>query len=53
MKVGDFVQYRSNAGTVMGYGLIIKKDGDWFVIRDQFTGKSEYWAGHLMRKIVQ
>ena len=53
MKVVVCVQYRSNIGTVVGYGLIIKKDGDWFVIKDQFTGKSEYWADHLMRKIVQ
>ena len=52
IKVGDFVQYRSVEGTIMGYGLIIKKDGDWFIIKDQFTGKSEYWSAHLMRKVI-
>lgn len=52
MKVGDFVQYRTAMGVIVGYGLVIRTEGLWFVISDQQTGKEEYWAEHLMRKLV-
>ena len=52
MKVGDFVQYRSAMGVIMGYGLVVGFNGCWIRIQDNATGKDEYWSEHLMRKVM-
>ena len=52
MKVGDFVQYRSAMGELMGYGLIIKKTEYWTILMDQESGKEVYWSDDLMMRIV-
>lgn len=52
IKEGDFVQYRSAWGEVMGYGIIVEVTEYWHILVDQHTGKREHWSEDLMVKIV-
>ena len=52
IKTGDYVQYRTASGVVVGYGIIVDITEHWHVLIDQHTGKREYWCDTLMRKIV-
>lgn len=49
---GDFVQYRSAMGVVVGYGLVVGFDGSWVIILDRHTGKKTYWTSRHMLRIV-
>lgn len=51
-KAGDFVQYRSADGIVMGYGLVVEVTEYWHILLDQYTGKREYWCDTLLKKII-
>ena len=53
MEVGDFVQYRSAMGELMGYGLIVRKTEYWTIVLDQETGKEIHWTDNLMVKIIK
>ena len=50
--IGDYVQYRTAQGVVMGYGIIVDITEYWHILIDQHTGKREHWCVTLMRKIV-
>ena len=52
IKTGDYVQYRTASGVIVGYGVIVEVTEYWHVLLDQHTGKREYWCDTLMRKIV-
>ncbi len=52
IKTGDYVQYRSAQGVVVGYGLIVEVTEYWHILVDQHTGKREHWSEDLMRKII-
>tara|TARA_B100000519_G_C14114276_1_gene377329 strand:- start:18 stop:203 length:186 start_codon:yes stop_codon:yes gene_type:complete len=52
IKVGDFVQYRSAMGQLMGYGLVTKTTESWTILTDQETGKEVYWSDDLLKKIT-
>ena len=53
IKLGDFVQYRSALGELMGYGVILRKTAYWTILLDQETGKEVYWSDDLMVRIVK
>ena len=53
-RPGDFVQYRTDQGELMGYGLVQKiTDEDWYIILDSETKKEVYWSGWLMTRIIK
>ena len=52
IKTGDYVQYRTASGEVIGYGLIVEVTEYWHTLVDQHTGKRKLWCDTLMRKIV-
>ena len=52
IKTGDYVQYRTASGVIVGYGVIVEVTEHWHILVDQHTGKREYWCDTLMRKIV-
>ena len=52
IKTGDYVQYRTAQGEIMGYGIIVEVTELWHILVDQHTGKREYWCDTLMRKII-
>tara|TARA_B100000424_G_C22697970_1_gene380917 strand:+ start:281 stop:451 length:171 start_codon:yes stop_codon:yes gene_type:complete len=52
IKKGDYVQYRTASGVVVGYGIIVDITEHWHVLVDHHTSKREYWCNTLMRKIV-
>ena len=51
MKIGDFVQYRNAFGNLVGYGVIIGRNGDWYILLDNATGRREHWCETLMTRI--
>ena len=53
IKLGDFVQYRSAMGELMGYGIVIRKTEYWTTLLDQETGKEVLWSDDLMMRIVK
>ena len=52
INAGDYVQYRTADGVIVGYGLIVKVTEYWHILVDQHTGKREHWSEDLMRKII-
>ena len=53
-RPGDFVQYRSAQGELMGYGLVKRITAeDWYIILDSETKKEVYWSGYLMTRITK
>ena len=52
IKTGDYVQYRTAGGAVVGYGIVVDITKRWHVLVDHQTGKRQYWPDTLMRKIV-
>lgn len=51
IKTGDYVQYRTANGVVVGYGIIVDVTEYWHILVDHHTGKREHWCHTLMRRI--
>lgn len=51
IKVGEFVQYRSAMGQLVGYGLVVKTTECWTILADQQTGKQVCWTDDLLNRI--
>tara|TARA_R100001510_G_C7649752_1_gene207217 strand:+ start:1910 stop:2074 length:165 start_codon:yes stop_codon:yes gene_type:complete len=49
---GDYVQYRTAMGEVIGYGLVVGFSGSWIILLDQHTGEKEYWTSQHMLKVA-
>tara|TARA_Y100000114_G_scaffold155310_1_gene179151 strand:+ start:2702 stop:2872 length:171 start_codon:yes stop_codon:yes gene_type:complete len=52
IKIGDYVQYFTSVGNIVGYGLVTGHNGFWCTVLDHHTGEIEHWNPNLMKKIV-
>ena len=52
IKIGDYVQYFTSVGNIVGYGLVTGHNGFWCTGLDHHTGEIEHWNPNLMKKIV-